>query len=97
KKQFNAPFLFDGKLGDEFMGEGALKETGLIDPARVKLALKLRSESQDALEKSFAEIFLQNCLVTQMLDRYLVARGGNPPVRDLDYEESMLKERTFDL
>jgi asparagine synthase (glutamine-hydrolysing) len=95
KKQFNAPFLLDGKLGREFMNESSLRETGLIDPAIYKSALKLRNETSDALQKSFAEIFLQNCLVTQMLDRYLVR--GAPPERDLAYEERQLTERTFDL
>jgi asparagine synthase (glutamine-hydrolysing) len=95
KKQFNAPFLLDGKLGREFLSQEALRSTGLIDPSRVALARKTRQESQDALEKSFAEIFLQNCLVAQMLDRYLVRRTR--PSRDLEFEERFLDEKTVNL
>ncbi|MGE3263574.1 MAG: asparagine synthetase B [Bacteriovoracia bacterium] len=95
KKQFNAPFLLDGPLGKEFLQTAALRETGLIDPGLVAAALKRRDETNNALERSFVEIFLQNCLVTQMLDRYLVRR--NPPDRNLPYEESRLTERTVDL
>lgn len=95
KKQFNAPFLIDGPLGREFLTPAALKSTGLIDPALVERAFQARAKGQDALERSFTEIFLQNCLVTQMLDRYLVHR--QPPERDLDSEERRLAEGTVDL
>ena len=89
KKQFNAPFLFDGILGKEFLNPSALKETNLIDPEKVARARIARLEPVDALEKSFAEIFLQNCLVVQMLDRYVVK--GNPPTRDIAFEENYLE------
>lgn len=95
KKQFNAPFLIDGPLGREFLSDSALKETSLIDPAQVGKAKKIRAEGGDPLQKSFANIFLQNCLVTQMLDRYLVR--GAPPLRDIAYEEKFLEERTVNL
>jgi len=95
KKQFNAPFLLQGKLGKEFMSAKALISANLIDPARVAKAEKLLATSQDALEKSFAQIFLQNCLVTQMLDRYLVR--GEPPVRELSMEEKFLDQKTVNL
>lgn len=94
KKQFNAPFLIDGPLGKEFLNESELKATGLIDPRLVAEA-RLRLKDHDPLEKSFAQIFLQNCLVTQMLDRYLVR--GEAPVRDLAFEERYLDENTVDL
>ncbi len=95
KKQFNAPFLLQGKLGKEFLGPKALIETGLIDPARVSKAERILTTSQDELEKSFARIFLQNCLVAQMLDRYLVRR--EPPRRDIPFEEKFLDKHTVDL
>lgn len=92
KKQFNAPFLLEGPLGREFLGEAALRATGLVDPALVAAALRHRKESRDALERSFAEIFLQNCLVAQLLDRYLVR--GRTPERDIAREEKFLDENT---
>jgi hypothetical protein len=92
KKQFNAPFLLDGPLGKEFMNEGALKEVGLVDPALVARAQAARHEAGDPLAQSFAKVFLQNCLVTQMLDRFLVK--GQAPARDLDYEEEFLAKHT---
>lgn len=95
KKQFNAPFLLQGRLGKEFLGPKALIGTGLIDPARVAKAEKLLATSQDELEKSFARIFLQNCLVAQMLDRYLVR--GEPPAREIEFEEKFLDKHTVDL
>ena len=95
KKQFNAPFLLDGALGKHFLGAKALCDANIIDPVRVALAQKRRRESQDPLEKSFAEIFLQNCLVTQMLDQYLVR--GQAPLRDLSREEKFLDEHTEQL
>lgn len=95
KKQFNAPFLLQGKLGREFLGAKALIGGGLIDPARVAKAEKIVATGQDELEKSFARIFLQNCLVAQMLDRYLVR--GEAPTRDMAFEESFLDKHTADL
>jgi asparagine synthase (glutamine-hydrolysing) len=95
KKQFNAPFLLDGALGRQHLSTEALKRTGLIDPARVAAGQKMRLESTDPLEKSFADIFLQNCLVTQMLDEYLVR--GQPPLRDINREEKFLDEHTVSL
>jgi len=95
KKQFNAPFLLQGKLGKEFMSPKALIHANLIDPARVAKAEKVLHTTHDALEKSFAQIFLQNCLVTQMLDRYLVRR--EPPQRDIAMEEKFLDKNTVDL
>lgn len=92
KKQFNAPFLLDGALGREFLSEAALRETGLIDPA---LVARARLGAQDPLEQSFSQVFLQNCLVTQMLDRYLVR--GEAPERDLAFEENYLDKNTADL
>lgn len=95
KKQFNAPFLWNSELGREFLNESSLKEAGLIDPSLVALAKENVVNSQNALEKSFQEIFLQNCLVSQMLHRYLVQ--GNPPQRDLNFEEKFLAENTENL
>lgn len=95
KKQFNAPFLLDGPLGQEFLSGASLREAGVIDPAKVDFARRQLRESTDPLEKSFAQIFLQNCLVTQMLDRYLVR--GEAPTRDLAFEEKYLDENTVDL
>lgn len=95
KKQFNAPFLFQGKLGKEFLSPRALIEANIIDPARVAKAEKVLNTTQDALEKSFAQIFLQNCLVAQMLDRYLVRR--EPPKRDIAMEEKFLDRHTVGL
>jgi asparagine synthase (glutamine-hydrolysing) len=95
KKQFNAPFLLEGALGREFLSDAALKSSGLIDPALVARARMHRENANDALASSFAEIFLQNCLVAQMLDRYLVRRS--PPTRDLEYEGRFLEERTINL
>ncbi len=92
KKQFNAPFLLEGRLGQEFLSAKALCDANLIDPALVARALKVRNETKDGLEKSFAQIFLQNCLVAQMLDRYLVR--GQPPTRDLAAEEKFLDRHT---
>ena len=92
KKQFNAPFLLDGPLGKEFLNESAIRETGLLDPALITRAQAARHDPADPLEQSFAKVFLQNCLVTQMLDRYLVR--GQAPTRDLDFEEKFLDERT---
>ncbi|RYZ99386.1 MAG: asparagine synthase, partial [Proteobacteria bacterium] len=92
KKQFNAPFLLDGPLGKEFMNESALKEVGLIDPALVAKAQAARHDPSDPLAQSFAKVFLQNCLVTQMLDRFLVK--GQAPTRDLNYEEEFLAKHT---
>lgn len=88
KKQFNAPFL----AAKEFLSDSALKETGLFDLAVVGRAEKIRATTQDPLERSFADIFLQNCLVTQMLDRYLVR--GQAPERNMEFEEKFLDERT---
>lgn len=93
KKQFNAPFL-QGSLGREFLSAEALRETGLIDPAQLAAARSVAAGT-DPLAASFARIFLQNCLVTQMLDRYLVR--GQAPTRDPAYEERFLDERTEDL
>jgi asparagine synthase (glutamine-hydrolysing) len=95
KKQFNAPFLLDGPLGREFMNEAAIKEVGLLDPALIKRAHEARHQAADPLEQSFAKVFLQNCLVTQMLDRYLVK--GQAPTRDQAYEDKFLAERTENL
>jgi asparagine synthase (glutamine-hydrolysing) len=95
KKQFNAPFLLDGPLGREFMTEGALREAGLIDPALVARAQAARHDDGDPLAQSFAKVFLQNCLVTQMLDRYLVK--GQAPERKLGYEEEFLEKHTENL
>ncbi|HEY8280395.1 MAG TPA: asparagine synthase (glutamine-hydrolyzing) [Bdellovibrionota bacterium] len=92
KKQFNAPFLLNGALGKEFLSPEALKKGGLIDPSLVEHARLAQKKDNDPLERSFAQIFLQNCLVAQMLDRYLVR--GQPPTRDLAYEESFLDQRT---
>ncbi|MGZ3656332.1 MAG: asparagine synthetase B family protein [Bdellovibrionota bacterium] len=92
KKQFNAPFLLDGSLGQEFLGDEALRRTGLIDPVQVARARKARQEGKNALERSFADIFLQNCLVTQMLDQYLVR--GQAPQRDIPREEKFLDDHT---
>jgi asparagine synthase (glutamine-hydrolysing) len=92
KKQFNAPFLLDGPLGKEFMTESALREVGLIDPALVARAQSARHDDSDPLAQSFAKVFLQNCLVTQMLDRYLVK--GQAPERNLNYEEEFLDKNT---
>lgn len=93
KKQFNAPFL-QGELGRRWLSPSALKETGLIDPAQITRA-EAALHGADPLEASFARIFLQNCLVTQMLDRYLVR--GEPPERDLAYEEHFLDQQTVTL
>ncbi len=95
KKQFNAPFLLDGALANEFLSPASLKETGLLDPARLDFAKNTLRDSKDPLEKSFAQIFLQNCLVTQMLDRYLVR--GQAPIRNLDFEENYLDKNTVNL
>jgi hypothetical protein len=92
KKQFNAPFLLDGKIGREFLGPKALCEANLVDPARVAKATKAKNEAVDPLEKSFAQIFLQNCLVAQMLNQYLVR--GRPPERDRAAEEKFLDRHT---
>jgi asparagine synthase (glutamine-hydrolysing) len=95
KKQFNAPFLLDGDLGRHYLSGKALLHTGLIDPALVTKADARRREAPTALERSFADIFLQNCLVAQMLDQYLVR--GQPPSRDLAKEEKFLDEHTEEL
>lgn len=92
KKQFNAPFLLDGPLGKEFMTDSALREVGIIDPALVARAQAARHDASDPLAQSFAKVFLQNCLVTQMLDRYLVK--GQAPTRRIDYEEEFLEKNT---
>jgi asparagine synthase (glutamine-hydrolysing) len=88
KKQFNAPFLAAG----EFLEASNLKESGLFDPALIQRVQVVKNNTKDPLERSFADIFLQNCLVTQMLDRYLVR--GQAPERDLNYEEKFLDQRT---
>jgi hypothetical protein len=95
KKQFNAPFLLEGPLGQHFLCEKSLRAANLIDPSRVSHAFTMRREAPTALERSFANIFLQNCLVTQMLDQYLVR--GAPPARDLVMEEAYLDENIVDL
>lgn len=94
KKQFNAPFLLDGPLGQDFLSPEALRNTGLIEATKVSRARE-QLHSSDPLERSFAQIFLQNCLVTQMLDRYLVR--GEAPIRDMAFEENYLDENTVDL
>jgi asparagine synthase (glutamine-hydrolysing) len=94
KKQFNAPFLLDGPLGEEFLSPAALNSVGLIDPAKV-VAARAELLAADPLQRSFAQIFLQNCLVTQMLDRYLVR--GQAPERNLSFEENYLDEKTVNL
>jgi asparagine synthase (glutamine-hydrolysing) len=94
KKQFNAPFLIDGPLGKEFLAESALKASALIEPRLVARARRKLSDS-DPLERSFAKAFLQNCLVAQMLDRYLVR--GEAPTRDPAFEERYLDENTVNL
>lgn len=96
KKQFNAPFLFDSPLGREFLSEKSIKNTALIDPALVQKAKTLRQNpSLDPLQKSFVDIFLQNALVTQLLDHSLVR--GNGWTRDLEFEESFLEKNTVQL
>jgi asparagine synthase (glutamine-hydrolysing) len=94
KKQFNAPFLLDGPLGQEFLSPSALNSVGLIDPAKV-VAARAQRLATDPLQRSFAQVFLQNCLVTQMLDRYLVR--GQAPERNLSFEENYLDEKTVNL
>lgn len=92
KKQFNAPFLFKGKLGKEFLSPKALKAAGLIDPVLVARAKRKLLFSKPGLERSFTQIFLQNCLVTQMLDRYLVR--GQAPEREAAFEQKYLERNS---
>jgi asparagine synthase (glutamine-hydrolysing) len=94
KKQFNAPFQIDGKLANEFLSPAALKEASLFEPKQIQSAKDLLN-SKDPLQKSFAQIYLQNCLVSQMLHRYLVLNQA--PVRDLAYEEQFLDQHTVNL
>jgi asparagine synthase (glutamine-hydrolysing) len=94
KKQFNAPFQIEGKLANEFLSPAALKESSLFDASQIQSAKRLL-QSPDPLQKSFAQIYLQNCLVSQMLHRYLVLNQS--PVRDLAYEEQFLDQHTVEL
>lgn len=94
KKQFNAPFLYESELGHQHLSEQAIKDAGIFDPALVKKAKAARAKA-NPLEKSFVDIFLQNCLVTQMLDQYLVQ--GKAPERNLAYEEDFLDKNTVKL
>ena len=92
KKQFNAPFLFDSELGKDFLSENNLKSQQLIDPKLIERIRTIRLSTKDPLQKSFADIFLQNSLVTLMLDLYLVR--NQPPERQLDFEEQFLEQST---
>lgn len=93
KKQFNAPFLYEGELGKKYLDPANVERVGLIPAAAIAAARAAAADTAlDPMRRSYARIFLQNSLVTHLLDDYLVR--GNDPVRDLDWEEKFLDERT---
>lgn len=94
KKQFNAPFQIDGKLAKEYLSESFVKEAGILEGDKIDQAKRLL-QSQDPLQKSFAQIYLQNCLVTQMLHRFFVL--DQAPERNSAFEEDFLDQHTVNL
>jgi asparagine synthase (glutamine-hydrolysing) len=94
KKQFNAPFQLEGKLAREFLSDAALRESGLFQASQIQSAKDLFL-SADPLQKSFAQIYLQNCLVSQMLHRFFVL--DQAPVRNASYEENFIDQHTVNL
>lgn len=94
KKQFNAPFQIDGKLAKEYLSDAFVQEAGVLDSSKIAMAKSLL-QSQDPLQKSFAQIYLQNCLVTQMLHRFFVL--DQAPERDSNFEETFLDQHTVNL
>lgn len=92
KKQFNAPFLQDGSLLNEFLSEENIRRVALLEPGDVARIRQALSSEQDPLQKSYLSMILQNILVLHMLDRYLVR--GESPERNLEFEEGFLDEKT---
>ncbi|MCO5143296.1 MAG: asparagine synthetase B [Oligoflexia bacterium] len=88
KKQFNAPFLFNSTLGDRYLSKSSLIKTGLFDPSIVTRIKEQQQAEKDPLTLSFINIFLQNCLVTQMIDEYIVQK--KPPERNISFETEYL-------
>jgi asparagine synthase (glutamine-hydrolysing) len=93
KKQFNAPFLAESDWARDLLSDSNLKASSLaqwLSGSQIQAALKSSLEEKDPLAKSFSRIFLQNCLVSLALDRYLVR--GFVPERNLEWEESYLNQ-----
>ncbi len=95
KKQFNAPFLQEGKISREFFAADNVRAAGLCDPSLpARLSAQIAVEG-NPLTRSYLSMLRQNLLVLHMLDRYLVK--GEEPARDISYEEKFLDERIVSL
>jgi asparagine synthase (glutamine-hydrolysing) len=93
KKQFNAPFLQTPAFQQRYFSSEALKRSNIIPPGSVERGMKmLQSPDLSPLLRSYTQMFLQNLLVVQMLDEFLVKK--RPPVRDIAFEEKFLDEHT---
>jgi len=92
KKQFNAPFLQTSRLKEKYLSKEIIARAGLLDPKQIAFASRDAEENPSALERSFAQMFLQNAIVSHILHESLVE--GNIPERNLSYEENFLDEHT---
>lgn len=88
KKQFNAPFLLDSPLAKKMLAISRAEQVGLISATAITSAIQGVRQQVNPLLRSWSQIFLQNVIVTHMLDEMLVQ--GHEPTRDLAWEDQFI-------
>lgn len=92
KKQFNAPFLQTKSLQEKYVSRAQVEKAGIVSWEQWQNSVKAAQEEPAPLQRSFAQMFVQNIIVAHILQETLLQ--GHAPERNLSFEENFLDEHS---